>query len=155
MSEPPPRPFVVVTNNGAVRAAYGGVLAVEYVDGTPLDALGRASLLLRRRCRLLSAPLPPNVPLMRAPFRSLLLEETANGEGDPDGIYAIEKARETMRAQRAISVRRGLADSAEADFAALDADWLARALREARLLPPEDALLRARPSGFLLRLRER
>lgn len=121
--------FVVVTNSARAKAEYEGRIAVEYVDGTPLDALERAGLLLRRNHRLLTAPLPPNIPMMRAPFRSLLLERTEGTQGDARGILAVEKARETMRTQRAIAASDERTGKRAEDFAVIDLDLLKQALR--------------------------
>ncbi|HCL79959.1 MAG TPA: hypothetical protein DIC53_08345, partial [Synergistaceae bacterium] len=71
------RRFEVVTNNPEVQAILGAdetVASVRYVPGTPLDVLDAAELRLQQGYRLVSAPLPPNIPLMRAPYRSLVLE---------------------------------------------------------------------------------
>lgn len=122
--------LVVVTNSARAKTEYESRIAVEYVDGTPLDTLERAGLLLRRNHRLLSAPLPPNIPLMRAPFRSLLLERTEEAQGTGQDLLAIEKARETMRTQRAIAACDERTGKRAEDFAMIDLDLLKRALRE-------------------------
>ena len=72
--------FEIVTNNPRLTADFAvshGIVSVHRVEGSPLDVLDRAEALLQEGRTLVSAPLPPNVPLMRAPYRSLLLAQSA------------------------------------------------------------------------------
>ena len=125
--------FEIVTNNPRLTADFAvshGVASVHRVEGSPLDVLDRTEALLQEGRTLVSAPLPPNVPLMRAPYRSLLLAQSAR-RYDAAGLLSIGKARERLTTQRAIDEDAGPGRSE--DFALIDEDLLCRALRDSRL----------------------
>ena len=120
----------VVTNNPRVTASFAvtqGVVFIHGVEGSQLDVLARVEELLQEGYRLISAPLPPNIPLMRAPYRSLLVE-IADRRYDVLGLTALEKARERLTTQQAIE--EGFAPGTEEDFALIDEQQLLRALRD-------------------------
>ncbi|MDR1581565.1 MAG: GrdX family protein [Synergistaceae bacterium] len=120
----------VVTNNPeAERLCEGREIAVVQIDGMPLDVLDKAEALLQSAWKLVSAPLPPNIPMMRAPYRSLLLERNER-RYDSAGILSIAAARERFTAQSTGE----RASAAREDFAAIDAAFLERALRDMSLL---------------------
>jgi hypothetical protein len=134
----------IVSNNPRVDADFAaahGAVCVHRVEGSFLDVLTRAEDLLQDGRRLLSAPLPPNVPLMRAPFRSLLVEKIAfpgeksrkSRKYDVEGLKALDKAMERVLTQRKNWVPPSGAPEAEDDFAMIDVELLLRALREVRL----------------------
>ena len=125
--------LTIVTNNSVVRDNFDqDDFAVEFVDGTPVDVLARVVVLLQEHKRLVSAPLPPNVPMMRAPFRSILITE--NGERyDIPGIEAVENARKTMVRQRGISTPEAY-ETASLDFAEMDRTYLERGIRDYGLI---------------------
>ena len=123
----------IVTNNPRLTADFAashGVLCVVSVEGSPVDVLNRTEELLQRGYRLISAPLPPNIPLMRAPYRSLLLERVGR-RYDAPGLIALAKARERMETQRAIDASAG--PGTDGDFALIDEELLCRTLRDHRL----------------------
>ena len=129
------RRFDVVTNNPEVRRLLGTAgegVHVRFVPGTPLDVFDEAALLLQQGYRLVSAPLPPNIPMMRAPWRSLLVER-ADRQYDVPGLLALEKARATLAAQRAVDAP----EDRVGDFARMDVELLRRAHGDARI---EEAL---------------
>ncbi|MDL2263577.1 GrdX family protein [Synergistaceae bacterium OttesenSCG-928-I11] len=131
----PPENLVVLTNNRRVAEKCEreeGAPSVVLVDGDPLDVLARALVLLQEHHRLISAPLPPNIPIMRAPFRSLLLETSA-AKYDVAGIEAIERARKTMAKQRAIAATEAGGEKDD-DFARIDETYLERAMRDYALI---------------------
>lgn len=120
----------IVTNNPRLTADFAaghGIVRIEAVEGSPLDVLSRTEELLQGGYRLVSAPLPPNIPLMRAPYRSLLVER-ADRRYDVAGLTALSKARERMETQRAIDSCTG--PGTDADFALIDEELLLRALRD-------------------------
>lgn len=123
----------IVTNNPRLTADFAashGVFCIVNVEGSPLAVLSRTEELLQEGYRLVSAPLPPNIPLMRAPYRSLLLER-ADRRYDTTGLTALAKARERMEAQRAIDESAG--PGTDDDFALIDEELLRRTLRDHRL----------------------
>ena len=124
--------LTVVTNNRSIRdhlcnGEYD--FTEETVEGTPIDVLVRTLLFLQSGHRLISTPLPPNIPLMRSPHRSLLLEASAS-KYDIEGIEAVEKARKTMVRQRSIICDDDRQSHKAADFARIDAELLARTFRD-------------------------
>ncbi|MDR1649101.1 MAG: GrdX family protein [Synergistaceae bacterium] len=128
----------VVSNNPLVDAEFGVIhgAAIHAVAGTFPDVLDRTEELLQNGRRLVSAPLPPNVPLMRAPFRSVLIEKNTSRKYDTEGLNALAKARERVQTQR----KNGkLLSGTDEDFAAIDREMLLRALRDVRLCAALDA----------------
>ncbi|NLL37022.1 MAG: hypothetical protein GX256_05825 [Fretibacterium sp.] len=123
----------IVTNNPRVTEPFAvthGVVFVHRSDGSQLDVLDRVEALLQEGYRLVSAPLPPNIPLMRAPYRSILIEKGAR-RYDVPGILAVDKARERLETQRAID--ESFTPGSEEDFALIDEQLLLRALRDLSL----------------------
>lgn len=123
----------IVTNNPRMTADFAvvhGVVHLYGVEGSPLDVLTRAEKLLQEGYRLVSAPLPPNIPLMRAPYRSLLVQRDVR-RYDVVGLKALTKAMERMETQRAIDASAG--PGSDADFALIDEELLLRTLRDHKL----------------------
>ena len=123
----------VVSNNPRMSeesAALQGIARIHDVEGTPLDVMDRAEKLLQDGYMLVSAPLPPNIPLMRAPYRSLLLKK-APRKYDAEGLKALFKARERIAVQR--SIDQSCLPGTEGDFASIDEELLLRALRDYEL----------------------
>jgi hypothetical protein len=104
----------IVTNNPYLIQDEEMPLEVYYTEGTPLDVLDEIEMLLQQGFRLLSAPLPPNVPLMRAPYRSLILA-VSDLRYDIDGIEAIRKAKARLDIERTVRVAPKASDFAELD----------------------------------------
>lgn len=129
----------VVTNNPRVTADFAVTHGIVFVHGggdSQLGVLDRTEELLQKGYRLISTPLPPNIPLMRAPFRSLLVEET-DRRYDAQGLSALAKARERLTTQRAID--ESFLPGSEDDFALIDEELLLRALRDYGLIGAIDA----------------
>ncbi len=100
---------IILTNNPLVINEPGD-LPVQAVTGRGLEALYLAALdLVQSGHKLLSTPLPPNLPLMRAPYRSLVLDKSKT-KYDAAGIIALEKAREriSLAGQGAYSEKQAL-----------------------------------------------
>lgn len=114
----------IVTNNPEIYWSPEMPYGVVSVEGDPIDILDRTEELLQHGWRLLSAPLPPNVPIMRGPYRSLVIEES-DRQYDKEGMIAIEKARERYLIER----KRNCQEPQE-DFALIDRQMLQRALRD-------------------------
>lgn len=132
------RLLILTNNRHVVEREEATSPPTTYVEGTPIQVLEQAIEMLQKGYRLVSAPLPPNIPMMRAPFRSLILE-ACDAQYDIDGIEAVEKARRTMARQRGIG--SAAADGVEnaADFAKIDEEYLLRALRDYRIIKAEEA----------------
>ena len=118
----------IVTNNPDIYWSPEMPYGVVFTEGTPLDVLDKAEELIQHGWRLLSTPLPPNVPIMRGPYRSLVIEES-DTQYDKEGIIAIEKARDRYLIEREISCAKP-----QKDFALIDRQMLQRTLRDISLL---------------------
>lgn len=118
----------IILSNNPLVFEESNEYQVEAVSGREQAAVYDAALaLLQSGHKLLSAPLPPNVPLMRAPYRSLVLEKSGR-QYDPQGILAVEKARERMGV-----VGAGTYTEKQAlDAAFIDQELLKRTIRECR-----------------------
>ena len=118
----------IVTNNPEIYWSPDTPYGIVFVEGSPIDVLDRAEELIQCGWRLISAPLPPNGPIMRAPYRSLLIEESES-RYDRDGILSLAKARERYLMER----QRKCSEPGE-DFALIDRQMLLRALRDFAIL---------------------
>lgn len=118
----------IVTNNPEIYWSPEMPYGVISTEGDPIDVLDRTEELLQHGWRLLSAPLPPNVPIMRGPYRSLVIEESER-QYDKDGIIAVEKARE-----RYLIEREKNCSEPQEDFVLIDRQMLQRALRDISIL---------------------
>ena len=121
----------IVTNNPEIYWSPEMPYGVISTEGDPIDVLDRTEELLQHGWRLLSAPLPPNVPIMRGPYRSLVIEESER-QYDKDGIIAVEKARE-----RYLIARDRTCSEPQEDFALIDRQMLQRAIRD---IPIRDSI---------------
>lgn len=116
---------LLLTNNPLVLNNPGG-LPVRPVTKNGIQAVIEAALdLAQSGYRLISTPLPPNVPLIRAPYRSLLLERQ-EGRYDARGIIALEKAAQTA----AKLIASAYKESPALDAAFIDREILLRTFRE-------------------------
>ena len=122
----------IVTNNGWIEKGPAVPHEIIPVDGTPLEVLDKAEELLQQGWKLVSAPLPPNVPIMRGPYRSLVIEKN-DRQYDKDGLIAIDKARERYRMERE---NHNLPEPGE-DFGVRDRQMLQRMLRDTMLIEAE------------------
>ena len=118
----------IVTNNPEIYWSPEMPYGVVFTEGDPIDVLDRTEELLQNGWRLLSAPLPPNVPIMRGPYRSRVIEESES-KYDKEGIIAVEKARDRYLIER----QKNCADPQE-DFALIDRKMLQRTLRDISIL---------------------
>lgn len=116
---------LLLTNNPLVNQEEDG-LTVRRVDGLGLNAVFEVALeLVQSGYKLVSAPLPPNVPLIRAPYRSLILEKNCR-QYDAVGIRELARADE-----RARTLERPIYNEQTArDAAFIDREILKRSLRE-------------------------
>ena len=118
---------IVLTNNPLVLEENGGPPA-RAVEELGLAAVCRAARdLAQAGYRLVSAPLPPNLPLIRAPYRSLILEKSAELY-DVAGLQALEKALERAKTLG----RRDFSPERARDAAFIDRELLRGAWRESQ-----------------------
>ena len=119
---------LLLTNNPLVLDDPGG-LPVRPVAESGLRAVIDAALeLVQSGYRLISTPLPPNVPLIRAPYRTLLLERHER-QYDAQSILALEKAGQTADKLGASTYGDGPA----LDSAFIDRELLQRTFRECEI----------------------
>lgn len=84
--------FVILSNNASLEEKTGGI-EVRRIDGSLNDFYAALESALQNGYRLVTAILPPNVPLIRSPVRSVILAK-AGRKYDAAGLLALEKARE-------------------------------------------------------------
>ena len=119
------RELLLLTNNPLVLDEPGNTPVRPVPDRGLSAVLGAALELVQSGYRLVSTPLPPNVPLIRAPYRSLLLEKQ-DRQYDAQGIIALEKADQTVAKLGASTYGEGPA----LDSAFIDREILLRTFRE-------------------------
>ena len=84
--------YVILTNNSSIGSELPGFDIVRVSGG--LTAIYQALCdHLQNGHEIISVPLPPNVPLIRSPIRSVILRKTKR-KYDSHGLIAVEKARE-------------------------------------------------------------
>ncbi len=116
---------LVLTNNPLVIQAHDGP-PVQAVAESGLGAVFQAALeLTQSGYTLVSAPLPPNVPLIRAPYRSLILKKN-DRQYDVGGIQILERARERVE----VLGSHAFTEQEARDAAYIDRELLLRALSE-------------------------
>ncbi len=118
----------IVTNNPEVHRCPDMPYGVVFAEGDPMGVLDKTEELLQDGWRLVSAPLPPNVPIMRGPYRSLVIEESED-RYDCRGILSLAKARERYLMERQVNC-----SEPGKDFALIDRQMLLRALRDFAIL---------------------
>ncbi len=119
--------YVILTNNGSIGADIQGVAVTHVADG--IEAIYDAiSDLLQNGYALVSSPLPANVPLIRSPIRSVILEK-APRRYDAQGLMILEKARARTDILGVIDEVR-----IRSDLELIDKDQLLRAIRQLREL---------------------
>ena len=128
--------LTLVTNNREAASLAGGGMETVMVSGSPIDVLNRVCEMLRNSYRLISAPLPPNVPMMRSPFRSLLIMPSEK-RCDVLGIEAVLRAIDVMERQREISMFADEDAEIIFDYAMIDVQYVKRAVQEYALLCEE------------------
>lgn len=126
------RDLRIVTNNPWIERGPAVPYEIVLVGGTPMATLDKTEELLQNGWKLVSAPLPPNVPIMRGPYRSLVIEKN-DRQFDKEGLIAIEKARRRYEIERN---HPNLPEPGE-DFGIIDRQMLQRMLRDAMLLDLE------------------
>lgn len=104
------------TENMPVRRVAGGIDDFYTALGT----------LLQNNCELISAPLPPNVPLIRSPVRSVIVRMSRR-KYDTEGLLLLEKAQERSAALGVAPANRLLRD-----LERIDKDHICRAIRQLR-----------------------
>lgn len=117
--------LLILTNNRLV-AEEESLAKVKWTDKLGLAAIFEEALgLVQSGYELISAPLPPNLPLTRAPYRSLVFRKKSK-QYDVAGILALEKANERL----VILGSSELKDKQAEDAAFIDRELLRRALEE-------------------------
>lgn len=116
--------YTIVTNNSRITPDSHAGFDCRSVPGGLGEIYDAVSLMLQNGYRLISSPLPANVPLIRSPVRSVVLLRRSK-RYDEEGLLMLEKARErtsTLGVNNDSRVR--------ADLEMIDADQLARTLAQ-------------------------
>lgn len=116
--------YTIVTNNATLLADAGLSLALRPVAGGLEAIYDTVSEMLQSGYRLISSPLPANVPLIRSPVRSIIVEK-ADKRFDVQGLLTLERARER-------TMVLGSNDDARVrgDLETIDRDQLFRAMAQ-------------------------
>ena len=115
--------YVILTNNSSIEPKIPG-FAITRVPGNLEAMYAAVSDHLQNGHALVSSPLPANVPLIRSPIRSIILEK-ASRRYDAQGLIVLEKAKERTAVL-------GVVDDARtrADLEFIDKDQLRRAISQ-------------------------
>ena len=116
--------FLVVSNNTGLEPGFDRRFEVQKIPGGPDEVYDAVSELLQSRHILISSPLPANVPLIRSPVRSVILKK-AGGRFDPQGLLALEKARERTAVLGVFDNKR-----TRDDLEMIDRDHLLHSIRQ-------------------------
>lgn len=120
---------ITLTNNPEFLIKIcDAVPPVEFVEGTPLDVLQKASEMLEKGFYLVTHPLSANNRLNRSPYRSLILSDEKTWNGDDSKL--LEQAISHLALQ-GVFASLGTADS---DYRFMDFEHLRTAAEEARIL---------------------
>lgn len=85
--------YRIITNNTVVRQRLAQKYSVDFVEGDAVQVFDSLEQCLQTGWKLLTVPLPPNVPLIRSPIRTLVLQ--SHGQSyDVPGLQCLAKARE-------------------------------------------------------------
>lgn len=123
-----PTQKIILTNNPLLMENESDLPEIRRVDSLGLEPVLLTALELSQSgYKLISAPLPPNVPLIRAPYRSLLLNGNSR-RYDAEGIKALEKALEKARLLNSDRPPPGPDQARDAAF--IDRELLRKALSE-------------------------
>lgn len=118
---------VILSNNPSLGDNVSGI-QVRHVAGGIEEIYNAISHALQDGYELVSSPLPPNVPLIRSPFRSVILRQITR-RYDAAGILVLEKARERTKVLGVKNEGRILKDL---EF--IDRDHLLRAIAQMKEL---------------------
>lgn len=119
--------LVIISNNASLGNVFEEI-PVRPVGGSAdavYDAIGVA---LENGYELVSSPLPPNVPMIRSPVRSVILRKIQR-KYDAPGILTLEKARERNRVLGIENIERFRKDQEY-----IDRDHLLRAISQLKEL---------------------
>lgn len=117
--------YVIVSNNSDIvsgKAGFDSRFAVRPVEGGVEAIYAVLEEMLQDGYTLITSPLPPNVPLIRSPVRSVIVKK-AERRYDGQGLIVLEKARERTSVLGNIDCER-----TRADLEMIDLDQLRRAI---------------------------
>lgn len=123
--------YTIVTNNAKLLADAGLAPALRPVAGGVEAIYDTLSEMLQSGYRLISSPLPANVPLIRSPVRSVIVEKTEK-RFDVQGLLALEKARDRTTVLGVNEEPR-----VRGDLEAIDRDQLFRAMAQLETIRQE------------------
>lgn len=119
--------YTIITNNPDVATFYGHEHDVRFMEDASVDSVYDAiEALLQKHFTLVTMPLPANVPIIRSPMRSVILEksvERVHGEGLVLMLNARERTKTLCQ-----GYEHNLSDNA--DLCMIDLDQLKRAFMQ-------------------------
>lgn len=116
--------YAILTNNSRIDAEFNEGFTVLAVIGNLHEFYNELSCRLQNGYKLISSPLPANVPLIRSPIRSVILEKMQQ-RYDTEGLQVVEKARE-----RSETLGTTVDVKVLPDLEMIDKDQLGRAIRQ-------------------------
>ena len=119
---------IVVTNNTDLTPDRFDNVVLQKVPGGPEAVYAALEQLLQAGHRLISSPLPVNVPLIRSYVRSVIIQKSESPL-DAEGLRMVQAA---ARRTSALGVNRE--ERVRPDLEMIDTDQLAHALRDLRAL---------------------
>lgn len=85
--------YCIVTNNTVVQERLSKGYTIDFVSGDALQVFDSIENSLQNGWKLLTTPLPPNVPLIRSDIRTVVLKSDEQ-RYDISGLHCLAKARE-------------------------------------------------------------
>jgi len=86
--------YTIITNNPEIAHFYGKEYDIRFMEDTSVyDVYDAIEILLQKHFVLITMPLPANVPIIRSPVRTVVLEKSVT-RVDGEGLVLIGNARE-------------------------------------------------------------
>ena len=123
--------YTIVTNNALLFDCSDHQFRIERAGNELAAVYEKVSEMLQNGFRLISSPLPANVPLIRSPIRSIILQKV-DKKYDTHGLIALEKAKERTET---LGVNTDL--SVLEDLRTIDRDQLSKAKKQLNMLNKE------------------
>lgn len=119
--------YRIITNNTLVREQLKNRFDVAFVSGEAESVFAEIEQALQSGWQLLTAPLPPNVPLIRSSIRTVILKR-AERQYDAYGLGFLAKAQE-----RTATLAKAHRPEQRGDLEHIDWTFVQRSLLELRL----------------------
>lgn len=119
--------YIILSNNSRLENNVAGLPVRRIAGGLP-EFYAAAAEALQNNHELVSSLIPPNVPLIRSPVRSVIMRRTER-QYDAQGLLSLEKAKE-----RTLALGVNEAERIRKDLEFIDRDHLLRAIAQLKEL---------------------